>query len=93
MIELEAKATKIADLEQVIEELQEANKSGLSALHERLRQNTSEHSREIFLKCRIIEELEALLSENKPKGTCGKGNRRGGRNNKRNGRHSFTVTV
>lgn len=82
MIKLETKAIKIADLEQAIEKLQEANKSDLLALYERLYHNASEHSREIFLKCRIIEELEALLSENKPKKTCGKSNKRDGKNKK-----------
>lgn len=90
MIEPEAKATKITDFEQAIKELQEANKSDLLALYERLCHNASENSREIFLKCRIKEKLEALLSENKLKRTCEKSNRRGGRNKKRKARHSST---
>lgn len=85
VIEVEAKATKIADLEQAIEALQEDNKSSLLALNEK-------YDREMLSKCRVIAELEALLSGNKPKRTRGKSNKRGGKRQKRKAWHSSTVT-
>ncbi len=93
VIELEAKAINITDFEQVIKELQEENESGLSTLHEKLCHKTSDNAREIFLKCRIIEKLEALLSENKPKRTRGKDNRKGEKRQKRKVQNGSAVML
>lgn len=79
VIKLKAQITKIVDLEQTVEKLQKDKKSDLSVFYEKLYHNTSKYSKEIFLKYRIIKELENLLFKNKQKKTYRKRKKKGGK--------------